>query len=207
MTEIIRAAQPTAAEASAFADLSNLASGNLQQQLMGRRTHHVLSEMFKQPGNLHTYDNVQFVLVNGTITGMLCAYTADRKHEQDGPTNTLYMRSMGLALPRLLWGGFLLRPVINFLDQTTPQSYYILYLAVYPQYQGRGLGKALLAHAEENARAADAKTLELDVEINNTVALNAYQKHGMTITASSPTIRLEGKRVGLYRMVKHLKAE
>ncbi len=206
MSQTIRAAQPTATEASAFADLSNLASGNLQQQLIGRRTQHVLSEMFKQPGNLHTYDNAQFALVNGAIAGMLCAYSAERKHEQDGPTNTLYMRSMGLALPRLLWGIFSLRPLINFLDQTSPQSYYVLYLAVYPQYQGRGLGKALLARAEENARAAAARTLELDVDINNTVALNAYQKHGMTIAASSPTIRHEGKRIGLYRMVKHLKA-
>lgn len=206
MSTHIRAAQATQTDASAFADLSNLASGDLLREMIGKRTPYVLSEMFKQPGNLHTYDNVQFALVDDEIAGMLCAYTAARKREQDGHTNWLYARYAGFSLPRLLWGLFGLRTLVPFLDHTNPDSYYILYLAVYPKFQGRGLGKALLIKAEELALEAGAKTLELDVEINNKVALNAYHKIGMSIAASSPTMLHEGQRVGLHRMVKHLKA-
>jgi ribosomal protein S18 acetylase RimI-like enzyme len=66
------------------------------------------------------------------------------------------------------------------LDQQ-PEHLLIVNLAVHPGYQGSGLGKRLLAHAEVVAR--EAGLTELRLYTNKLMAVNIalYQRHGYAV--------------------------
>jgi len=51
-------------------------------------------------------------------------------------------------------------------------------LAVHPQYQGQGIGTALLSFSKDYASKQSAKFVMLDVEIENRKALSVYEKAG-----------------------------
>lgn len=57
---------------------------------------------------------------------------------------------------------------------------YIEDLCVDPEYSGRGAGRALMARAEEYARAAGCHNLELNVWEFNSDAIEFYRKNGYT---------------------------
>ncbi|UUZ90604.1 GNAT family N-acetyltransferase [Paenibacillus sp. P25] len=51
-------------------------------------------------------------------------------------------------------------------------------LAVDPAYQGRGLGKRSLQHAEEHARSLGCSSIRLDVYTGNPAAVGMYERAG-----------------------------
>lgn len=53
-------------------------------------------------------------------------------------------------------------------------------LYIHPDFQQRGIGRALLDEIKAFARAHDAKTLRLQVNRGNTAAIAAYQRYGFT---------------------------
>ncbi len=55
---------------------------------------------------------------------------------------------------------------------------YISDLVVLPEYRGRGLGRALLAEAENLARRLGANALKINVLARNTTAWNLYHSAG-----------------------------
>ncbi len=55
---------------------------------------------------------------------------------------------------------------------------HVLNLAVRPGWRGRGLGRMLLAHSLEAARAQGATLVSLEVRASNTVAINLYRSVG-----------------------------
>jgi len=57
-------------------------------------------------------------------------------------------------------------------------------LYVHPQWQGRGLGAALIERAEQHARANGASSLVLNVNKRNEEAIAAYRKRGFTVRDS-----------------------
>jgi len=62
-----------------------------------------------------------------------------------------------------------------------PDHLLIVNLAVHPEYQGRGLGKMLLAHAESVAREAGLGELRLYTNKLMVVNIALYQRHGYAI--------------------------
>lgn len=66
----------------------------------------------------------------------------------------------------------------------------LLEIAVHPDFQGRGLGKALLAHVLAQARANAARCMHLEVRIGNTRARALYEKMGFAVV---------GQRKAYYR--------
>jgi ribosomal protein S18 acetylase RimI-like enzyme len=54
-------------------------------------------------------------------------------------------------------------------------------LYVLQSMQRRGIGGRLIARVEAHARNAGARTLSLNVNKNNTQAVNAYHKHGFAV--------------------------
>lgn len=61
---------------------------------------------------------------------------------------------------------------------TSAQNCHISDLAVAPAFDGRGVGAALLAHAEDWARAHHCRHLTLAVFPGNTRARALYERHG-----------------------------
>jgi ribosomal protein S18 acetylase RimI-like enzyme len=76
-------------------------------------------------------------------------------------------RVVGIASCFFGFSTFSARPLLNVHD-----------LAVLPELQGRGIGRALLAAAEERARARGCAKLTLEVLETNTFARRLYQERG-----------------------------
>ena len=66
---------------------------------------------------------------------------------------------------------------------------YINNLAIKKEYQGKGYGKMLFEDLLERAQKFEVKTLTLEVEDDNTRAINLYKKYGF---------QEEGKRKNFY---------
>jgi len=80
------------------------------------------------------------------------------------------------------------------------------HLAVLPEFQGRGLGKILLAHAESKAKHAGFATIALTVELDNKRAISLYANQGFQIveTCSFPSLKKRIGYNGFHRMAKNL---
>jgi GNAT superfamily N-acetyltransferase len=206
MTGNIRPAQPNAEDAAAFAALANMAAHDLIADMFGKNYPRILGQMFLRCGNLFSHRLVHFAEVNGKVTGLLHAFHALHKADMDGKTTLLLMRYTGLGLISSLLTRFRLRLLLNFMDALPPEAYYLQCIAVYPQFRGQGLSKLLLAKADDLARLENSRTVELDVETDNMVAMNAYQGHGMCVASSSPVLYFQKQKrnIALHRMVKTL---
>ncbi len=82
----------------------------------------------------------------------------------------------------------------------------LLTLAVDPPQQGRGLGLALLTQAEQQAKAAGADVLHLEVSAENGAARALYAKAGYQQTGHRPRYYRtpEGRRVDALILAKPL---
>jgi ribosomal-protein-alanine N-acetyltransferase len=58
---------------------------------------------------------------------------------------------------------------------------YVNNIAVAPELRGRGLGRALLEFAEEQARAWGCRVMILEVRASNDAAVHLYEKFGFSV--------------------------
>jgi ribosomal protein S18 acetylase RimI-like enzyme len=202
----IRAALHTVEDAAHFAELGNMASHDLMADLVGRNYRKIMASLFLKDDNLFGRVFSHFAVADGQTAGLLYSFSEKHKAALNSRTSRLMLQRMGLMLPRMLWVQARLQPLFDFMDALPMHAYYIQCLAVYPEFRGRGISKDLLKKADELARQAMCRTVELDTEITNTIAINAYRQHGMEITATSPTVysRIQKREICLYRMVKTL---
>lgn len=69
---------------------------------------------------------------------------------------------------------------LNALKDVAAGTWYLAVVSIYPEHQGKGFGKALLAEAESIARAAEKDRLMLMVGSFNKRAYDLYEKSGFT---------------------------
>lgn len=69
---------------------------------------------------------------------------------------------------------------LNELKAVAAGTWYLVAAALHAEFQGRGLGGALLAEAEAQARAAGRQRLTLMVGSFNARARRLYDRHGLT---------------------------
>jgi ribosomal protein S18 acetylase RimI-like enzyme len=62
--------------------------------------------------------------------------------------------------------------------ETPPPSFTVLYLAVHPDVEGRGVARELLEAAEGIARARGFAQMDLSVYLDNTRAIAFYERNG-----------------------------
>lgn len=90
----------------------------------------------------------------------------------------------------------------SYLNAAVPDDVYYLHaLAAFPQYRGKGVGKALLAAALGRARKAGYRELQLDVLADNP-AVGFYQANGLEILSEvrSPELSRDHNFPSEYRM-------
>ncbi|MDI3335582.1 GNAT family N-acetyltransferase [Defluviimonas aestuarii] len=75
------------------------------------------------------------------------------------------------------------------LEALAPGSWYLNVLATYEDYRGKGLGSALLGHAESIAVAAGHDTISLIAEDTHLDALRLYASKGYRQVARRPVIK------------------
>jgi ribosomal protein S18 acetylase RimI-like enzyme len=66
----------------------------------------------------------------------------------------------------------------NAPENPAKRSFTILYLAVHPAFQRRGVARQLLEHAEQHAREAGFAQLDLSVYLDNARAIEFYEHAG-----------------------------
>lgn len=71
---------------------------------------------------------------------------------------------------------------IVVLLHTRPQTYEIVNLAVKEEYQGKGIGRALLRYAIDHAKDQGASTIEIGTGNSSLDQLGFYQREGFRIT-------------------------
>ncbi len=200
-TEVaLRAGQPTAADGMAFAHYADIAAEGFFGKLFGSAAERILSETYVRPGHDLSYERTTFADLDGRAVGMLVSYTATQHRESDEQAlrDAAGRRMIGLDIARLVG-----RRMFRFLDTIPDGDYYVLHLAVDDACRGKGVGRLLLDHAEQLGRDAGCRRLSLDVSVTNEVALQVYERVGMTTEAHSPRM-LFMSRLRSCRMTKPL---
>ncbi len=205
MTEItIRSAAPTDADASAFADFVALAAAEAFPIFFGSSGHTLMRQVFPRPGHAYSYDKAYFIEVKGRTAGMMSGLTWQQSQAERGQTSWLLIRVMKWQCWRYFWGMLQLRLLNLRAGQCREGEYYVQFVAVYPRFRRRKLGRRLMTMAEEVARVAGCQKLALDVAVTNRGAIGLYQKAGYTIAKILPP-KPRNVRVGqVYQMMKEL---
>jgi GNAT superfamily N-acetyltransferase len=155
----------------------------------------------KQTMYSHSFGTV--ALQGESVVGVLIAYDSATYKSQRIPTAEAAARFINdelmLHMKQVLPLTYLLSPVI-------PRSaYFVNYLAVAENTQGKGIGAKLMTRAFEQARESGCRTLQLDV-VADRPAVKFYKKLGLEILVETSVPKLkEVADIGAsYRMVKEI---
>lgn len=200
MDVTLRSARPDHADGVQFARYFDTAADGLLRWMLGSRSEDIVARVFVQPGHDMSYEHVWFAEVDGAIGGMLSGYSsADHARAQDGP----FFRAAGVRSVRLIGAWAIGRRLFSFMDRLPDGDWYVQAVAVDPAQRGAGIGSFLLDHAEHTAVAGGAHRLALDVAVENENARRLYERRGMSVEATSPSVAL-APGTAVHRMVKPL---
>jgi ribosomal protein S18 acetylase RimI-like enzyme len=196
----LRPAVATLDEGQLFARYLNMAAEGAFRALLGRGYDQVIGEAYLSPGHDLSYETAVFAERSGRIAGMASGYTS-RQHEQS--SDEPLRRAAGFRMVRMAAFSVLGRGMKRFIKTVPQGDYYLLAVAVDVQYRGSGIGSTLLDYSEEKGRSAGCARIVLDVAGKNTGARDLYERRGMGVEATSPSILLI-PNTRAYRMIKPL---
>jgi ribosomal protein S18 acetylase RimI-like enzyme len=201
----IEAATPDMAMEAAA--LLRMTMGAVGDHVLGEDNSHqtllLLGRLFSAQGNLFSHEFAAVAMAADEIAGLVLGYPARRLWMREFRTACQLSRAAGMA------GVF--RTAIrsrHFIGskQTEGDEYFIAHLSVLKAYQGQGIARALLSHAERAARGMGIRKASLTVDVENERAPAVYRRSGYDIVGSVMFAALEreiGFR-GFHRMVKRL---
>ena len=123
----------------------------------------------RDSGNF-SYSNAWLAEVDGEVAACLLGYPADEPAPIAPDTPPLFV------------------PLLE-LEALAPGAWYLNVLATYAPHRGKGLGGALLAKAEDIARAAGHPTISLIAEDTHRDALRLYRAKGYQEIARRPLVK------------------
>ncbi len=165
----------TASDALAVAELINIAGDGIPEAIW-----HSYAPAGQLPLDFGTeraavgeggfsWRNAHMMVTGAGVAGMLLAYPLPDSEPDDGDLHPLEY------------------PFVK-LEALARGSFYINAVAVYPDARGRGLGRRLMDHAMQLARAQGCHESSLIVFSRNRRALSLYQKLGYLERARQPPI-------------------
>ncbi|MBD3920619.1 GNAT family N-acetyltransferase [Paenibacillus sp. PR3] len=163
----IRAA--TIDDAEPVARLIYEAIHDIAYQLTGEATAEdalkALAELFREEGNRFSSKQILAAEVDGKVAGIILCYHGSEADRLDAPIAARLRKRTGNPNP----------PIDKEADE---DEYYIDSIAVFPEYRGRGIAKALLASAEHAGAALGYGRIALNVEYGNDGAERLYRSIG-----------------------------
>lgn len=126
----------------------------------------------RETGNF-SYRNAWVAEVDGNVAACLLGYAAE---DEPGPIDP---DTPPIFVPLLE------------LEALAPEAWYLNVLATYAEFRSRGLGSALLAHAETVAVAAGHRTISLIAEDTHLDALRLYSATGYQEVARRPVVKAD----------------
>jgi ribosomal protein S18 acetylase RimI-like enzyme len=196
----LRPAVATIDEGLLFARYLNEAADGAFRALLGRGYDRVIGEAYLSPGHDLSYETAVFAELSGRIAGMAFGYTS-QQHEQS--SDKPLRRAAGYRMTRLAAFSVLGRGMKRFIKTVPEGDYYLQAVAVDDQYRGSGVGSTLLDYSEETGQSAGCARIVLDVAEKNAGARHLYERRGMKVEATSPSILLI-PNTRAYRMIKPL---
>src|SRR5262245_6988883 len=119
-----------------------------------------------------SYRNASVIEQDGAVAAALIGYPLPDKPE-----------AIGADMPAMF-------VPLQELENLAPSTWYVNVLASYPQWRKKGLGAALLAHAETLAEAAGTeKGMSVIVADNNIGARRLYERTGYRERAKRPMVK------------------
>jgi len=119
-----------------------------------------------------SYRNATIAEVEGKIAACLVGYPLE---DEPAPIDRAAMPAMFVPLQEL--------------ENLAPGTWYVNVLAVYPEFQGQGIGSGLLTVAEARAREAGSRGLSIVVSDGNEGARRLYRRHGYGERAARPMVK------------------
>ncbi len=201
MNICIRPSQP--ADSALAVKLIHLSMGSEMDWLFGQEAGYpaeaVMAALYARRGNRFSWDLCWVAEADGQAVGLLLAFAGRRLPVLEAVTGLHLLGIFGLrATLRLLRK----QRLYGDLVEARPDEFYVSNVGVLPEFQGRGIGGALLDLAEEQARAAGLGKCSLLV-VQDNPALRLYRRRGYEIVTSYsfPVPEIDH---GFYRMVKQL---
>jgi ribosomal protein S18 acetylase RimI-like enzyme len=193
----VRPARP--GEAAAIASLLYEVSPEAHDRFAGGRERAlaVITAAFEQRGNSGSAEVTRVAELDSEAAGVICGYPVWEAQQRARAYVSLGLRSAPLwRRPLMLW--FLYR-----MQRATPEpareSLYVDAIATGRSFRRLGIGRALLAAAEQEARDRGLIRIGLETEVTNTPARGLYESCGYV---AGP----EGARVpGLPRYVRYVR--
>lgn len=187
------------ADIGLMAALAMSTADYLYPHLFGKHAERHVESLFHYTGTLNGYDKAHIVTVNGKAAGMAHGFSWRRQRVENLATYLAYVRVLRL---RALKAGLIISGAPGWFGKAQEGEYYLYYLAVHADFQGRALGRRLLAHIEALARQEACRALSLDVKVSNAGAIALYHKFGFAIEHESAVNPLCPDIEHVYRMKK-----
>lgn len=167
------------------------AIGDIAYALAGEAEHEramdILRDFAAQEGNRISYQNITVLELEGQIAGILVAYAGDDADRLDQPLLNRPGRDGDEKYA--------------LVKETRPGEYYLDTLSVSEQFQGQGIGRALMAAFEQQGRELGHTQVALIVEQDNGRAKHLYERQGYV---QDEVILIGGHEY--YHMVKEISA-
>jgi ribosomal protein S18 acetylase RimI-like enzyme len=174
-------------------------------QEAGHPADEVVAQLYARRGNRVGHDLCWVAELAGQAVGLLLAYPGARLRRLDLRTGWDLISIFGL-------GGTIRlarrQPQYGELVEAEADEYYVSNLAVDPEHQRQGIGAALLALTDRQARAAGLRKCSLIVTYDNP-ARRLYERSGYRVERSFPIDHpmVAHGSGGYHRMVKELPME
>jgi ribosomal protein S18 acetylase RimI-like enzyme len=207
MTQDIRIRPAGLADSDLAARLIYMTMGIEANWLFGQgkgySTLQVLASLFLRRGNRVSLNLSYLAERAGQVSGLLLAYPGELLSRLNNMTVWHLMKLFGLVASIHLIS---VQSAYGDLKETEADEFYISNLAVFPEFQGQGIGTRLMEHAEELARASGFQKCSLIVAFNHKNACHLYEHLGYTVVRSflSEHPKVAEGSGGYYRMVKIL---
>jgi len=196
-----------AADSEAVSKLIYLSMGSDGDLLYGQDKRHptfqVMERLSRQPGNRLGYDLAHLAELDNRPVGLLLTFPGKRLSPLGRRAEWQILWNFGLCtLRQHMRGGSLYRDMV----EAQADEYYVSNLAVFPEFQGKGIGTHLMVFADELARTAGFEKCSLIVTYGHENARHLYEHLGYEVVRSFPYDHplIADASGGYYRMVKKL---
>ena len=193
---VIRQGKPE--DAYHFVELDLISAPEYLPYVLGSKVRDILRNMFLDKANWFSHRHTYFVEVDNQTAGMGLAYSYEHKKEEEPHTGELMVKWLEgsvfteLPDPRNF-------EIVGLIEEA---DYYINDMGVYAKFRGLGLGTRLFERIERSARKMGSKRTVLDVETDNTRAIELYERLGYRIESRSFIIEAKVKSFEFFKMVK-----
>jgi len=147
----------------------------------GRETNLIVEHLFSRPNATTAFTHCLVACNEGRVLGSIHAFPMDAMGK--GPADPLVPQDRF----------YLYAP---FEHMHAEGSYYLMAAAVYPEFQGFGIGRRLIAEAESAAKAEGFREASLNVFAENRGAVRLYETLGYKECARQPVVGHDKIRYG-----------